>query len=335
MWFELALVRSMKILFVLVCFFGFYAASEPELSTEVKSKWKFKTSLGLNLGYTFNQTFIGLQNGQAFSPGFQLDEVVHLHAMPHSWRTEFSLSEAWTLTTPQTVFVKSSDSLYLKTHYLYHVLKWFGPHVAAKVRTSIFPGEDVEALSTTYTITDAKTGVKTTDTSTGSDGTYKFSLTSPFMPLILEQDVGVFFQPYHREELELELRTAATMRESLGKGQRILTAHGVVYNNTPVRQLDNVYELGPSVTLHLKGELFEKKLSYRFTCDVLWSFLQTPVASFHSTNRLSYDLSTGIGFNLLPWLALHWQFKAILNPAVLDQTQLMSNLILSVHYFSK
>ena len=106
-----------------------------------------------------------------------------------------------------------------------------------------------------------------------------------------------------------------------------------MYDNTPVRQLDNVYELGPSVGVSLKGELWEKKLHYRLGTDLMWSFLQVPYASFHSTNRFSFETSTNWGVNLTPWLSLHWQFKAIFNPAVLDQVQLMSNLMLSVNYF--
>ena len=85
------------------------------------------------------------------------------------------------------------------------------------------------------------------------------------MPLILEQDIGVFVQPYHEDDLLLEFRVGATARENIAKNQRILTAVGLLYGNTPVRKLDNVYELGPSIGMHFKVDLFEKKLSYRLS----------------------------------------------------------------------
>lgn len=310
---------------LLVCFLCFQIAAE--------KPWRFKTTLGVNLGQNFNQSFLGLQNGVSFSPGFQLEEVIRWYNLPHEWRTEFVLNESWSLTMPQTVFVKSSDSLHFKSSYLYHVVDWFGPYVSAKLRTSVFPGSDVETGPTTYTITDAATGVVTTPpASTGSNGTYSFNLTSAFLPLILEQDIGVFAQPYHEDELLLEFRAGATARENIAKNQRILTAVGVIYDNTPVRQLDNVYELGPSLGMHFKADLWEKKLSYRLSCDALWSLFQTPQESLAATHGLSFDLSTGLGVNILSWLGVHWHFKAILNPAILDRVQLMSHLMLAVNF---
>ncbi|MEI6806035.1 MAG: hypothetical protein WCK49_05955 [Myxococcaceae bacterium] len=299
-----------------------------------QKEWSFKTTLGVNLGQTFNQAFIGQQNGVSFSPGFQFEEVIRLYKIPHEWRTEFALSEAWTITTPQTVFIKSSDSLNLKSSYLYHAWGNFGPYTSAKLRTSMFKGEDVWASQYTYKITDAATGqVLPREQGQGSaaTGTYIFHLTSPFLPLILEQDIGFFAQPYHEDDLLLEFRAGATGRENIAKGQRILTAVGIIYGDTPVRQLDNVYELGPSLGVHFKGEFFEKKLSFKFSCDTLWSFLQVPIASLDSTKQLSFDLSTSVGVNLFSWLSLHWQFKSIYNPAILDQVQLMSNLMLAVN----
>jgi hypothetical protein len=149
----------------------------------------------------------------------------------------------------------------------------------------------------------------------------------------LEQDVGVFAQPYHEDDLLLEFRLGATARENIAKNQRILAAVGVIFpTTTPVRQLDNVYELGPSAGVHFQTDLFEKKLSYRFSCDALWSAWQTPQASVAANHRFSFDVSTGLKVNLLSWLGLHWQFKAILNSAILDQVQLMSHLMLAVNF---
>lgn len=297
-----------------------------------KPDWRFKTTVGLNLGQTINQNFIGNTNGIAFSPGFQFDEVVRFYNQTHEWRTEFSLSEAWTLSSPQTAFSKSSDSLNLKTSYLYHILDWFGPYASAKLRTSIFPGYDLESSSTNYRITDAATAVETQVPSTGSNGTYQFPLTSAFLPLFLEQDIGVFFQPYQEDELLLEFRVGATVRENIAKGQLILTAVGIVYNDTQVRRLDNVFELGPSAGVHFKGDFFDKKLSFRLSCDTLWSFLQTPIASVASTNAFSFDLGTVLGLNITNWLSLNYQLKAVLNPAILNQTQLMTNLMLAFNW---
>lgn len=309
---------------ILICFQAVATAGD----------WKSHTMLGLHVGQTFNQAFLGLQNGVGFSPGVQLDEGIRFYKLPHEWRSEFSLSEAWTLTTPQTVFIKSSDSLSLKSSYLCHVWDQFGPYVSAKLRMSLFPGFQVEAISTTYTITNAATGVQTIEKNTGSEntGTLIFPLTQAFLPLFLEQDLGVFAQPYHEDELFLEFRAGATARENIAKDQRILTSIGIVYGNTPVRQLNNIYELGPSVGMHFKGEFLEKKVSYRLSCDALWSLVQVPIASVVSPKQLSFDLSTGIGVNLLSWFALHWQLKAIFNPAILDQLQLMSHLMLAVHF---
>lgn len=324
----------LKSLILLVAFLlGSVVFADPAEKT-LKKDWRFKTTLGINLGQSFNQAFLGLENGVSFSPGFQFEEVIRLYKMPHEWRTELMLAEAWTLTTPQTVFIKFSDSLNLKSSYLYHALDGFGPYVSAKLRTSMFKGEDVEDSSTYYTVTNAATGAKHQEISTGSvnNGTFTFALTSPFLPLILEQDIGVFAQPYHEDELLLEFRAGATARENIAKGQRILTAVGVVYGNTPVRELDNIYELGPSLGVNFKGEFFEKKLSFRFSCDTMWSFLQMPIASLDSTKQLSFDLSTGIGINLVSWLSLHWQFKGVFNPAILDQVQMMSNLMLAVNW---
>lgn len=316
------------------CLNAFFLLCSLAIAEPIKKDWRFNTTVGINLGQTFNQAFLGLQNGIGFSPGFQFDEVIRFYKMPHEWRTELVLSEAWTLATPQTVFIKSSDSLNLKSSYLYHVLDWLGPYASVKLRTSIFPGSDVETSSYKYTITDAATGIQSTEESTGSaaTGTFVFPLTSAFLPLILEQDVGVFAQPYHEDELLLEFRTGVTARQNIAKDQRILTAIGVVYGNTPVRQLDNIYELGPSAGMHFKGKFLDEKLSFRLSCDMLWSLLQTPQASVASSDRLSFDLSTGMGVHLFSWLALHWQFKSILNPAVLDQVQLMSNLTLAANF---
>ena len=319
----------MKILSLLILISGFLIAAEPEA---VKKPWRFKTTLGINLGQTVNQAFIGATNGVGFNPGFQFEEVIRLYSLPHEWRSELTLTESWALSSPQTAFQKTTDSLNLKSSYLYHWLDWFGPYGSAKLRTSLFDGYDLEASPYTYRITDAATGLQHPETPSSPNGTFIFPLTKAFLPLILEQDVGVFVQPYREDDLLLEFRTGVTARENIAKGQRVLTAVGVVYNNTPVRQLDNVYELGPSIGTHFKGDLFEKKLSYRLSCDALWSFLQVPITSVDSAKQFSFDLSAGVGFNLLPWLALNWQFKSIFNPAILDRVQIMSHLMLAVKF---
>ena len=156
-------------------------------------------------------------------------------------------------------------------------------------------------------------------------------LTQSFLPLTLEEQVGLFVQPLRAPELSLEFRLGAAGRQNFASGQKAITgsANGI----TQVLALTNVYELGPVAGIVFRGVLLEKKLSYKLTFDTLYTLLQDPVIQpAGSWDRLSFDCTGTLSFTLLSWLSLNWNAQALRNPAIINEIQLLSNLMLAVNY---
>ena len=159
-------------------------------------------------------------------------------------------------------------------------------------------------------------------------------LSNAFAPLFLEQWAGVFAQFIDKPEVFLELRLGAAVRENFGHGQKAITCNGPCNANyILVQQLANVYELGPGAGILFKTQFWNNKLSYRLDFDTIWAILQTPeIKPTGSWSRLSFYLSSTLGFNLLSWLTLNWTLRALQNPAVLDNVQYLSNLSLAINF---
>ncbi|MBH1988764.1 MAG: hypothetical protein I8H75_03360 [Myxococcaceae bacterium] len=304
------------------------------LAEEKQIPWKLDLALGIHLSHHYNQNFLGLQNGNMFHPGFQASTQVFWKEGTQEWIFEFSLMEAWVLSTPQTMFIKSNDLLQLRSAYQFAYAPWGGNYVAAKLRTSLLPGYDVETTATDYTVVyaDGRPSQVMTSTGNASTGTFSFPLTQAFLPLILEQDIGFYYRFHPHFAPNSELRAGFSSRENLAKSQKILTAVGVVYGNTPVRELDTIFEIGPSFGIRLRGNLLEKKLSYEFSFDYLFSVWQTPKNALAATHGQSFDSGMDLKWTFLPWLSLDWNLKAILNPAIFDQIQFMTTLTLAFNY---
>jgi hypothetical protein len=287
-------------------------------------------SPGLALGVTFNlvdsRSVVGQQEGTTFILGAAIDASLDFNQDIHEWRNSLKASAGTTRTPTIDEFLKSDDGLAFETIYLLHLLEEFGPFARFALDTQMFPGMDVRAASVDYAVANLD------GTTTALRGR-RLELTDPFAPLNLRESLGVFYQPFREEQINLEARAGLGALETIAAGN-LAVDDDAETAAVEVKELDDSFMVGGEAVVNVWGFFDETKyVSYTAGLGVLIPFVtsELPPGDDRSLIELTnVEGNAGLNVKLFDWASLGYRLVVSRQPLLVDQWQVQNNLLLTI-----
>ncbi len=294
-------------------------------AAQLKEGWTFGADIGATLNWSVDRKFVGVADGHYASWGGKITGRALLLRNIHEWRNTLSWLETFNKIPQLDSIKKSADQLAFESLYRAHLGEWWGVFGQLKFNTSVFPGYDYRAAPVDYVITDVN------QQQTTVAGTTSLYMTSPFQPFYLSESAGIFVEPLKYEYFFWEAHAGGTAFQTFTDGQRVIT--GDANGKVSVKTLSTFYQLGPSLGTSIRGGWMENKLSYQAGADATYVAWQWPYdADMSFAHRLNVEIFAGLSFKVYEWMGLTWDFRAIRIPAILDDFQVQSNVLLTFSY---
>lgn len=341
-----------------------------EEKEKLKQGWEVKLNLGANLSLSYNDSWIGNENGTIVFLGAQVGGSANLRAGQQYWENSVAFQQtfqgAFGMENFPDRFIKTLDQLDVISTYTFRLLDpaWFGFFGRARLNTQVFNGyivtpEDAQVRDVT--------GVGGDESDlTATDGAAialleagdSFDLTSPFEPMNLRQTLGLFLEPYTAKEFTLSFRVGLGAQEIITQSGYINTsADDIPYNEEDpnddpdrperiifVRNLKNddgrnlAVEIGIETEMDFRGEIIPERLSY-------YSTINTFVAPYNSaveSNPESEDrdfldtvnirIDAGISLKLAKYITVDYGLTLLRIPAIQETVQLQNNLFINANF---
>lgn len=291
------------------------------------SPWKVTLNVGATGSFNHSHQVVGAEQGATLQLGGVIGLAANWKSGQHAWENSLDLKHAQTKTPQFDRFIKSQDSLDLKSTYLYSLLnpKWAGAYGRFALNTQILPNDIVRAEDVVVTRDPAGTPSSRTVVAGRP-----IRLTGAFEPLILRETAGVFANPRESDEF--------TAKAKLGFGaQHILTRDGFALaaedgTNLTLNPLETVNELGSELGLELAGLLIKDVATWKAAANFFLPLVTTSDTALSTTAQLNSEFSAAVSFKLAQWLSLDYTFLAKRVPLVLDAWQLQNGFLLTAGF---
>lgn len=293
--------------------------------------WAPKLTIGANASYNHNKSVVGQIDGGTAQIGVLLDGAANWTGGNHDWQNALGVQVAQTRTPQIDRFVKSADSLKLRSLYVYHLdsVDWLGPFVQLKLDTQIFRGYDVRASGVTIQRTNVDGSVVTKNKPAQST----IPLTDPFAPLLLSEALGLFARPVAEKIATIELKLGAGAQQIWGQdGYAIKDNKDTA--QLEIVQIDDSQQVGAGAELTGKGELTEA---------VVWGVNASVFYPFYSNTASGNDAPTGsdalqtevtgkLAIKLAKWASLDYVLGIKKIPLILDAWQIQNVLLFTAAF---
>jgi hypothetical protein len=323
------------------------------LKTDTKAGWHPRLKLSSNFATGQSQDVPGSPDGLSFQLGYLINgELNYLNQSgEHEWLNSLLLQLGYSRTPVVDAFVKSVDTIDLKSTYLYHipVAPWFGPFVAFRLSTSMLRGYDVRgedtqvlrlevgedlvdstsdgyALDANGVIIDPTSYPDRVDTIQAGK---TIDLTGAFAPLTLRESTGLFAIPADSEPFRLDIRLGFGAWETFVGDGYVLEDDADTKDLLELRAMQDSVQVGPEFGVLVKG-VVEKKLTYNAS-----ALLMQPVAHSADTDLKGLELLNSefegvIGFRPWEFFSIDYSFKFYKQPLIVDAWQIQNTVLFSL-----
>ena len=305
------------------------AAKAAAEGKEAKDGWDIGAKVGGTGSFLQNNNFVGQADGATIQFGALLAGKANLVAGDIDWQNSLSIEHAQLKSPNIDSFIKSADALELKSLLLYHIpgVSWVGPYARARAFAQIFPGSFISDAPQTVIRTNADGSV-----ATSAEAAQKpIALTNFFEPLVLEQAVGVFFEPI-KEKL-------VTINAKVGMGsQQVITQGGHTLTDNPdtapieLTQLSNVISVGAEAGAEARGIIIDEVLSWNANLGLYYPFFNTSPVELEAGDLLHITAGGGLSLKLAKWVSVDYALKVIKQPFVLNDFQIQNAILITTGF---
>jgi hypothetical protein len=288
--------------------------------------WDFLLTPSASLALSDNRSVVGQAEGLTMTVGAKLAAGTFFRKRAHEWRTILDVTEMFSQTPSLEEFVKSTDIVKLESIYLFHLLKWLGPFAKVNLDSNLLEGFDIRPERVTYSITYL-------DGSAETRSGFRLRLTDGFEPLVLKETAGFFAKPCESKSFSVEGKLGFG-------GMHVFANEGLTVKDdggTPeieVVELDGFSQAGGVIDLAVFGELYDKKLTYRVSAEVMMPFVNDlREGDGRGIGELTnIELNAAVSFKVLEWLSIDYVLRVVRLPQLLDEWQVQNNLLLTASY---
>lgn len=276
--------------------------------------FKLATSLNLPFSFAHSQSRLGIASGLYVDIAGKAFSTLSYQKSLHSFGATILLAEGFS-TSPSNdgAWDKSMDILRLESRYLHNTLPWLSLFAHARAETSVFKSVSRHDLDKNFEIRGLDDKIRDTKK------VKELKLADPFAPIFLQENLGALATIFNREYLNVEAKTALSLRQTLAHGQMVLVKEEKA--NIVVRDLKNFYQFGFLLGAAFNGQAFEDKVAYRAGIDTTWPFWQTPKSQKTFLDSLIIEASAGIALKLTSFSSLQYEYTAVRLPEVLEAFQ--------------
>ena len=290
--------------------------------------WVPHVQVGSNLSFTSNSNVVGQTNGDSQTYGLNFKgELSHVTEFTE-WRNTLTIQDATSKTADIPRFIKTTDDFKYETAFLYSLpsAPKIGPYVNASVETHLFNGEDVQANVSTYEIKPQGSATRTPFTGRS------LHLTDPFKPLTTRESAGFFYKAFEQEAINLELRLGVGAMQIGADGQFAVTGKDPA-GNINVDELRNVGQFGIEAGATAKGKIDDHS-GWEASANVLTplSWTHDPGDDRGSIRLTNVEMKAKLTSKITSWASFSYDYKFVLQPQLVDQTQQQHMLVLNLNY---
>ncbi len=325
------------------------------LKTDTKAGWHPRLRLSSNFATGQSQNVPGSPDGLSFQLGYLINgELNYLNdSGEHEWLSSLKLQLGYNRTPVVDAFVKSVDTIDLKSTYLYHIpaAPWFGPFVAFRLSTSMLRGYDVRGEVTQVLRLDLGEEVVTgTDPNDDTipvdengdpvDATHPrvqtvttgktIRLTGAFAPLTLRESAGLFAVPTDTEPFRLDIRLGFGAWETFVGDGYVLDDDENTGGLLELRAMQDSVQAGPELGVLIKGAIEKKLLTYNASALLMQPVVHSADTDLEGLELLNSEFEGTIGFKPWEFLSIDYSFKFYRQPLIVDAWQIQNNILFSL-----
>lgn len=302
--------------------------SRAPASEKKEMGWVPHVQVGSNLSFTSNSNVVGQTNGDSQTYGLNFKgELSHFTELTE-WRNNLTIQDATAKTADIPRFVKTTDDLKYETAFLYSLpsVPKLGPYVNASVETHLFNGEDVQANDTTYQIRPQGATTRTPFVARTRH------LTDPFKPLTTRESTGFFYKAFEQEAINLEVRLGLGAMQINADGQYAVTGKDAS-GGINVDELRNIGQFGVEAGAVAKGKIDDHS-GWEASANLLTplSWTRDPGDDRGSIRLTNVEMKARLTSKVTSWASFSYDYKFVLQPQLVDQTQQQHMLVLNLNY---
>lgn len=290
--------------------------------------WIPHAQFGANLSFTSNQDVVGQTNGSNQTYGLNFKGELNNVRELTEWRNSLEIQDATTKTAALPRWVKANDDFKYETTFLYSfpAVPEIGPYVNGSLETHLFQGEDVQPVDTTYVV--HRTNGSTDAPFTGQT----FHLTDAFKPITTRESVGLFWKAIEQDAINLETRLGLGAMQVVADGQLALDGKDAS-GNTNVKELKSFQQLGVEAGAVAKGKINDHsgwEASGNVLTPLSWS--HDPGDDRGSIRLTNIEMKARLTSAITKWISFSYDYKFLVQPQLVDQTQQTHMLVLNINY---
>ncbi len=287
--------------------------------------WSHALEVGANFAFHHSSRVVGATDGSTVQIGLALHGKSTWSGGRRQWTTSLDYEHSQSRTPTIDSFVKAADRFKLQTEFDFRMDEAGRTSLYARglAATQLFETYEVRADDTTVIRLFLDGGTETFDVA----GQERIALSGAFDPLKLAQEIGFAYTPPRTEALAAKIKIGAGLQQVLAGGGFAISDD----ETTPeleIAELESVSAAGGTLELELEGQL-----APNITWTAKGSFFQDLANnSVRELSALNADLNARLAVKLTRWLSLDYTFSAKKIPAVLDDWQIQSGLVLSTGF---
>ncbi len=287
--------------------------------------YTFATGLEFPLSYSNSQSRLGISDGHYIQIEGRSVSFLHFSKDLHDWSSSLFISESFSMSpTIENRWLKAKDLLQFESRYVYNFATWAGAYAHVRLQSSFFKGIDLHDKEKTYDLRDVDDKNKETKKAAEQ------ALTDPFLPLYLQENLGVFANVLDKEMLNWEVRSALSFRQTFADNQKVLVEDE--NDLIVVRDLRSFFQIGPLAGTSIGGKFWDSNIGYSAGLDVMWPAWQKPAKDRSFGDALIFEGGGGIGLKLNTWASLNYDYTVKRIPDILQKFQQEHAVHLNINF---
>lgn len=307
---------------------GLVPKEQLKMSEKKALGWSKKANIGFNASFSSSSNVVGQTDGNSQTYGLNFAGGYTFADERSEWQNSLSLKEAATRTPTQPRFVKSSDELRFESLFLrdFASLPDVGPYAKFHAHAPIFPGEDVRATPVNYTLK------RRDGTTTQLSNLSSLRLSGGFKPLTTRESAGGFWKAMDNKSARLDVRLGVGAEQVAADGQWAVEGANPD-GSISVKELKSLSQMGIEAAITGKGQI-DERTSWSAGVETLTPFVWNKEAG---ERRDGFRLTTVDGFaklttNMTSWASLSYDYKALIQPLIVDRVQQTHMFVLNINH---
>lgn len=297
--------------------------------TDVPASWNPFLGLTSTINLVSNSNVVGQVDGFSTLFGLGLTGGADYVNKKQVLRTSMSISESFARTPVIDEFVKTNDVIKLEGIYSYFATKDMGAYGRLSLQTAAFPADDVRGTPTSW----VEKGHAPGDPNIPLNmDVYRQRLAGSFAPFTINESVGGFAEPLHKDKLSLSVRMGIGGRHTFADSV-LLADDDKATPEVELLRLSNVHQLGLEGFAGASGKMRDGKLSYKAGFSILFPFVNNDAdnRAVGKLTRIGFEGSAT--FNMYSWMSLVYSLSITRDPQLFpagnELTQIQNNLLLT------